>query len=425
MALRPERRRVPVAGGRLRGALRGRGAELLHARLPQRGAPFWPGARRHDGASLLPRPGSPGWPPPWHSGASSWAGPRAPPQMADVRALAASSCCRGAGRDAAGGDRRRRAARRVHASRATRPRTSSRRSRGQGVLARSLPGLDWVRVSLGYWLSDADLDRLAAALRSSRERRASSRSRRTTADARAGRLSDGARRHRDTGVHARRHARDRQGRRPARARAARRAGHPRQHLPPALPPGRGAHRGARRAAPVHGLGAGHAHGFRWFPGIFSRRDAPDRRRRRDLPLGLRRLESRASRPSSRWPCRRRSAPTSPWRSTSARRRARRAPTWSGRSSAPSRWAERCVAAPRPDGQLRFGIVQGGTDRESARALRAQLTALPFEGFAIGGLSVGEEREVMFDVDGLDRGAAAGRRGRATSWASATPRASCA
>ncbi|HMG97908.1 MAG TPA: tRNA guanosine(34) transglycosylase Tgt, partial [Gaiellales bacterium] len=33
----------------------------------------------------------------------------------------------------------------------------------------------------------------------------------------------------------------------------------------------------------------------------------------------------------------------------------------------SRWAERCVAAPRPDGQLRFGIVQGGTDR----ALRAR------------------------------------------------------
>ena len=34
-----------------------------------------------------------------------------------------------------------------------------------GVLARSLPGLDWVRVSLGYWVSDADLERLAGALR--------------------------------------------------------------------------------------------------------------------------------------------------------------------------------------------------------------------------------------------------------------------
>jgi selenocysteine lyase/cysteine desulfurase len=34
-----------------------------------------------------------------------------------------------------------------------------------GVLARTLPGLDWVRVSLGYWVSDGDLERLAAALR--------------------------------------------------------------------------------------------------------------------------------------------------------------------------------------------------------------------------------------------------------------------
>ena len=35
-----------------------------------------------------------------------------------------------------------------------------------GVLARSLPGLDWVRVSLGYWVSDSDLERLADVLRS-------------------------------------------------------------------------------------------------------------------------------------------------------------------------------------------------------------------------------------------------------------------
>jgi L-cysteine/cystine lyase len=36
---------------------------------------------------------------------------------------------------------------------------------GAGVLARSLPGLEWVRVSIGYWVSDSDLERLAAALR--------------------------------------------------------------------------------------------------------------------------------------------------------------------------------------------------------------------------------------------------------------------
>ena len=38
MAVRAERRRLPVGRGRLRGAVRGRSAELLHARLPQRGA---------------------------------------------------------------------------------------------------------------------------------------------------------------------------------------------------------------------------------------------------------------------------------------------------------------------------------------------------------------------------------------------------
>jgi len=63
----------------------------------------------------------------------------------------------------------------------------------------------------------------------------------------------------------------------------------------------------------------------------------------------------------------------------------------------ARWAERCVAAPRPGGQLRFGIVQGGTDRELRARSAGHLTGLPFEGYAIGGLSVGEERELMFDV----------------------------
>jgi queuine tRNA-ribosyltransferase len=63
----------------------------------------------------------------------------------------------------------------------------------------------------------------------------------------------------------------------------------------------------------------------------------------------------------------------------------------------ARWAERCAAAPRPAGQLRFGIVQGGTDGELRARSAAQITALPFEGYAIGGLSVGEEREQLFDV----------------------------
>jgi queuine tRNA-ribosyltransferase len=60
----------------------------------------------------------------------------------------------------------------------------------------------------------------------------------------------------------------------------------------------------------------------------------------------------------------------------------------------SKWAERCLAAPRPAGQLRFGIVQGGAHADLRLAHLAQICALPFEGFALGGFSVGEPVPVM-------------------------------
>jgi queuine tRNA-ribosyltransferase len=59
------------------------------------------------------------------------------------------------------------------------------------------------------------------------------------------------------------------------------------------------------------------------------------------------------------------------------------------------WAERSVAAPAAKGQMRFGIVQGGVDPGLRKRAASQITALPFDGFAIGGLSVGEERELTF------------------------------
>jgi queuine tRNA-ribosyltransferase len=61
-----------------------------------------------------------------------------------------------------------------------------------------------------------------------------------------------------------------------------------------------------------------------------------------------------------------------------------------------RWAERCKRAfeKAPSGRALFGIVQGGDDvrlrQESARTL----TELGFDGYAIGGLAVGESEEVM-------------------------------
>jgi queuine tRNA-ribosyltransferase len=59
-----------------------------------------------------------------------------------------------------------------------------------------------------------------------------------------------------------------------------------------------------------------------------------------------------------------------------------------------RWAERSLTArARPD-QAVFGIVQGGVDAELRRASAAAIAALPFDGIAIGGLSVGESKAEM-------------------------------
>jgi queuine tRNA-ribosyltransferase len=63
------------------------------------------------------------------------------------------------------------------------------------------------------------------------------------------------------------------------------------------------------------------------------------------------------------------------------------------------WAERHRRLPRVHGQLRFAITQGGLDRELRARSSAELTALDFDGYAIGGLSVGEEREPMFAATG--------------------------
>jgi queuine tRNA-ribosyltransferase len=63
------------------------------------------------------------------------------------------------------------------------------------------------------------------------------------------------------------------------------------------------------------------------------------------------------------------------------------------------WAERQVNAPRAPGQLRFGIAQGGADTELRTRSIEEVTALPFDGFALGGLAVGESRELMLDTVG--------------------------
>jgi queuine tRNA-ribosyltransferase len=59
------------------------------------------------------------------------------------------------------------------------------------------------------------------------------------------------------------------------------------------------------------------------------------------------------------------------------------------------WAERQRDLPRAPGQLRFAITQGGLDEELRQRSSEELVALGFDGYAIGGLSVGEHREPMF------------------------------
>ena len=56
-----------------------------------------------------------------------------------------------------------------------------------------------------------------------------------------------------------------------------------------------------------------------------------------------------------------------------------------------------AAEPRPHAQSLFGIVQGGTDRELRRESADRTIDIGFPGYAIGGLSVGEPRELTRDI----------------------------
>ncbi len=61
------------------------------------------------------------------------------------------------------------------------------------------------------------------------------------------------------------------------------------------------------------------------------------------------------------------------------------------------WAARQREAPRAGGQLVFGITQGAADPELRSRSVAEITALDFDGYALGGLSVGEPRPQTMDA----------------------------
>ena len=62
-----------------------------------------------------------------------------------------------------------------------------------------------------------------------------------------------------------------------------------------------------------------------------------------------------------------------------------------------RWAKRCKEAHTREDQAQFGIVQGGLERQLRVECAQQLAELDFPGYAIGGLSVGEEPCKMYEA----------------------------
>jgi queuine tRNA-ribosyltransferase len=59
-----------------------------------------------------------------------------------------------------------------------------------------------------------------------------------------------------------------------------------------------------------------------------------------------------------------------------------------------RWAALCADQPRAEGQLFFGIVQGSSYSELLEKCARELCSIGFDGYAIGGVSVGEPEEVL-------------------------------
>ncbi len=63
----------------------------------------------------------------------------------------------------------------------------------------------------------------------------------------------------------------------------------------------------------------------------------------------------------------------------------------------TRWAKRCKAAHPDNDQALFGIVQGGMFKDLRKISAEQIVDIDFPGYAIGGLSVGEEKSLMLEM----------------------------
>jgi queuine tRNA-ribosyltransferase len=64
----------------------------------------------------------------------------------------------------------------------------------------------------------------------------------------------------------------------------------------------------------------------------------------------------------------------------------------------AKWAERCLEAHRnTKTQALFGIVQGSVYKDLRKESARQITSLGFPGYAVGGLSVGEPKDIMYSM----------------------------
>jgi queuine tRNA-ribosyltransferase len=63
----------------------------------------------------------------------------------------------------------------------------------------------------------------------------------------------------------------------------------------------------------------------------------------------------------------------------------------------TRWAERCLASHTRIDQALFGIVQGGMYKDLRTQSAKDLVGMNFPGYAVGGLSVGEPKDIMYDL----------------------------
>lgn len=63
----------------------------------------------------------------------------------------------------------------------------------------------------------------------------------------------------------------------------------------------------------------------------------------------------------------------------------------------SRWARRCRSAKSDGNNMLFGIIQGGTYKDLRMKSAGDLIDMEFDGYAIGGLSVGEPKNIMWEM----------------------------